>query len=65
MKIVKIEAEYVVKLDFINMLKKLIKEIEDGDIMHLQAEYESNFGGKLVADIKNVELPDLRQKITN
>lgn len=63
MKIVKIEAEYIVKLDFIKMLNKLIKEIESTDTFtELTTEIESNFGGKLTAKIKNTELVDLRQK---
>lgn len=62
MKKVKIEAEYHVKLDFTLMLKKLIKEIENGDFTELTTEIESNFGGKLTARIENVKLEDLRQK---
>ncbi|SHF17651.1 hypothetical protein [Chryseobacterium vrystaatense] len=65
MKIVEIEAEYIVKLDFINLLKKLIKDVESDDIINLTAEYESNFGGKLTCTIQNVELPDLRENNKN
>lgn len=64
MKIVKIEAEYMVKLDFIKMLNKLIKEIESTDkFTELTTEIESNFGGKLIAKIENIELEYLRQKL--
>ena len=63
MKIVKIEAEYHAKIDFIKMLNKLIKEVENSTFIELTAEYESNFGGKLTAKIENVELEDLRQKL--
>lgn len=62
MKVVKIDAEYYVKIDFINMLKRLIKEVENSTFIELTAEYESNFGGKFIAKIENVELEDLRKK---
>ena len=59
MKILKIEIQYITKGDLLYMLERMTDELET-IVDETFFDLESNMGGKLSCDYKDVPIPDLR-----